>query len=72
MNQNQLIQQILKAPNKEEMLNKLIMQNPQLKEFWDMYNKGDYTSLESLVRDKFKQNGRDFDKEFNQFISMFK
>ena len=33
MNPNLMIQQILKAPNKENILENLVKQNPQLQEF---------------------------------------
>lgn len=72
MNPNLMIQQILKAPNKENILENLVKQNPQLQEFWDVFKKGDYNSFEEYVKNKFKENGRDFDKEFSQFMNNFK
>ena len=37
----------------------------------EMANKGDTKGLEQFARNYMKDNGRDYDKEFNDFKSMF-
>lgn len=67
-----MLQQIMKAPNKMRMVENLINQNPQLKGVWELFKTGDVKSLESQVKEMFRNNGRDFDKEFSEFMSNFK
>ena len=72
MNPMQMLQQIMKAPNKMSIVENLINQNPQLKGIWELFKTGDVKSLESQVKEMFRKNGRDFDKEFSEFMSNFK
>ena len=72
MDQKMMLQQIMKAPNKMRMVENLINQNPQLKGVWELFKTGDVKSLESQVKEMFRNNGRDFDKEFSEFMSNFK
>ena len=67
-----MLQQIMKAPNKMSIVENLINQNPQLKGVWELFKTGDVKSLESQVKEMFRKNGRDFDKEFSEFMSNFK
>lgn len=46
--------------------------NPMLKNLVEMAEKGDSKGVEEFARNLYKQQGRDFDKEFNTFISNFK
>lgn len=72
MDQKMMLQQIMKAPNKMSMVENLVNQNPQLKGVWELFKKGDSKSLESQVKEMFRRNGRDFDKEFSEFMNNFK
>lgn len=72
MNQLAMIQQIMKAPNKETIFENLIKQNPQISGVWEIVKQKDYNSLEGYVKDIWTKNGRNFDKEFSEFKSMFK
>lgn len=45
--------------------------NPIFANLIEMANKGDTKGLEQFARNYMKDNGRDFDKEFNDFKSMF-
>ena len=72
MDQKMMLQQIMKAPNKMRMVENLVNQNPQLKGIWELFKTGDVKSLESQVKEMFRKNGRDFDKEFSEFMSNFK
>ena len=67
-----MLQQIMKAPNKMSIVENLVNQNPQLKGVWELFKTGDVKSLESQVKEMFRKNGRDFDKEFSDFMSNFK
>ena len=45
--------------------------NPIFANLIEMANKGDTKGLEQFARNYMKDNGRDYDKEFNEFKSMF-
>ena len=72
MDQKMMLQQIMKAPNKMIIVENLVNQNPQLKGVWELFKTGDVKSLESQVKEMFRKNGRDFDKEFSEFMNYFK
>ena len=46
--------------------------NPMVKNLVEMAEKGDNQGVENFARNLYKQQGRDFDKEFNEFMSNFK
>jgi len=46
--------------------------NPMLKNLVEMAEKGDYQGVENIARNVFKEQGKDFDKEYSQFMSNFK
>lgn len=45
--------------------------NPMLKSLVEMAEKGDTKGVEEFARNMFKEQGKDFDQEFNNFKSMF-
>ena len=45
--------------------------NPIFNNLIDMANKGDTKGVEEFARNYMKDKGRDYDKEFNDFKSMF-
>ena len=45
--------------------------NPIFNNLIDMANKNDVKGLENFARNYMKDKGRDYDKEFNDFKSMF-
>ena len=45
--------------------------NPIFANLIDMANKNDVKGLENFARNYMKDNGRDYDKEFNDFKNMF-
>ena len=45
--------------------------NPIFANLIEMANKGDTKGLEQFARNYMKEQGKDFDKEFNDFKSMF-
>lgn len=46
--------------------------NPMLKNLVEMAEKGDNKGIEEFARNLYKDQGRDFDKEFSQFTNNFK
>lgn len=56
---------------KNMILNKQI-NNPILKEVITKAQNGDSKGVEEFARNLFKEQGRDFDKEFSQFMKNFK
>ena len=45
--------------------------NPMLKSLVEMAEKGDMKDVENFARNIYKEQGKDFDQEFNNFKSMF-
>ena len=45
--------------------------NPMLKNLVEMAEKGDMQGVENFARNVYKEQGKDFDQEFNNFKSMF-
>ena len=46
--------------------------NPMVKNLVEMAEKGDNEGIEKFARNMFKEQGRDFDKEFGEFMKNFK
>ena len=46
--------------------------NPMIKNLVEMAEKGNTEGVESFARNLFKEQGRDFDKEFSEFTKNFK
>lgn len=46
--------------------------NPMVKNLVEMAEKGDSKGVEDFARNLYAQQGKDFDKEFNDFMSNFK
>ena len=47
-------------------------QNPMFNNLIDMARKGDSKGVENFARNLFKERGRDFDKEFAEFMGKMK
>lgn len=62
--------------NPIQMLKNLIMNkqinNPIFKEIITKAQNGDSKGVEQFARNLFKEQGRDFDKEFGEFMKSFK
>lgn len=62
--------------NPIQMLKNLIMNkqinNPIFKEIITKAQNGDSKGVEQFARNLFKEQGRDFDKEFGEFMKNFK
>ncbi len=46
--------------------------NPVFNNLVEMANKNDTEGLQNFGRNMFKEHGKDFDKEFSNFMNMFK
>lgn len=46
--------------------------NPMIKNLVEMAEKGDNKGVENFARNIFKEQGRDFDAEINEFMKNFK
>lgn len=62
--------------NPIEMLKNLIINkqinNPIFKEIINKAQNGDSKGVEQFARNLYKEQGRDFDKEFSEFMKNFK
>lgn len=76
MNNNpiEMIKSFMKQGNPQQLVEKLVMNNtnPMLRQLIDKAKSGDTKGVEEFARNIYKQQGRDFDKEFSQFMSNFK
>ena len=46
--------------------------NPMVKNLVEMAEKGDSQGVENFARNIFKEQGRDFDKEYSELMNYFK
>ena len=73
MNPINMIKEMMGINNPKDMAMKMLSQNnnPIFKNLIDMANKGDTKGVENFARNYMKEQGKDFDKEFNDFKNMF-
>lgn len=71
INPKQIAKNMLGINNPKEMVMQALAQqgnnNPILNNLVDMANKNDYAGVEQFARNLYKENGKDFDAEFNAF-----
>lgn len=58
--------------NPMKILQQMPIQNPMIKNLIAMINSGNPQGVETFARNLFKEQGRDFDKEFSEFRKNFK
>ena len=46
--------------------------NPMLKNLVEMAEKGDYQGIENIARNIYKEQGKNFEQEYEQFKQLFK
>lgn len=71
----QLLKGMLGINSPKDIVLQMIQQNsnnPIFNNLIDMANKGDTKGVEDFARNMFKEQGRNYDEEFNTFISNFK
>ena len=73
MNPINMLKGMMGISNPKDMAMKMLSQNnnPIFKNLIDMANKCDTKGVENFARHYMKEQGKDFDKEFNDFKSMF-
>ena len=76
MNNNsiQQLKEFMKQGNPRQLVEKLVMNNtnPMIKQLIQKAQSGDTKGVEEFARNIYKQQGRDFDKEFSDFMSNFR
>lgn len=78
MNQNQSLMQMLvnqmRTTSPKELVQKSVgnNKNQTINELVKWAENGDTKDLKNFARDAFKEQGRDFDKEFSEFMKNFK
>lgn len=71
-NSIQMIKNIINSPNPQEIINKMAGNNAILLDLITKAKNGDTNSIENFARNLFKEQGRNYDEEFAQFMSNFK
>ena len=73
-NTMQLINALKECKRPKEVVISMIEtnSNPIIKNLVEMAKNGDNQGVENFARNLYKQQGRDFDKEFNEFMKNFK
>ena len=73
MNPLNMIKGMMGIGNTKDMAMKMLSQNnnPIFKNLIDMANKGDTKGVENFARNYMKEQGRNYDEEFNKFINNF-
>lgn len=69
-----MIRNFIRYNSPQQLVEKLIMNNtnPIMNQLIQKARNGDTKSVEEFARNLYKQQGRDFDKEFSEFMSNFK
>lgn len=73
-NSMEMIKNIMSNKNPQQVIQNMIGNNtnPMLNNLINMAQNGDTKGVENFARNIFKEKGRDFDKEFSEFMSNFK
>ena len=71
---NNPLEFIKSIKNPQEFVNNYLSKSndPILKNLVELAKNNDIKGMENFARNAFKEQGRDFDNEFNQFMSSFK
>lgn len=74
MNPMNMLKSMFGSMNPKEMVSKIISNNsnPIVGNLVNMANKGDTKGIEEFARNYMKEQGKDFDKEFNNFMNNFR
>ena len=73
-NPTQIINMLRGMKNPKEAVISMVKSNnnPMIKNLVEMAEKGNTEGVENFARNIFKEQGRDFDKEFGEFTKNFK
>lgn len=74
MNPMQMLKMMIGKKNPQQLLNNMVGKNsnPMINNLIDMAKKGDTEGVQKFAKNIFKEQGRDFDKEFSEFMGNFK
>ena len=74
MNPMNMLKSMFGSMNPKEIVSKIISNNsnPIVGNLVNMANKGDTKGIEEFARNYMKEQGKDFDKEFNNFMNNFR
>lgn len=74
MNPMNFLKGMMGINNPKDMVIKMMGQtgNPMINNLINMANKGDTKGVEEFARNYMKEQGKDFDKEFGNFMNNFK
>ena len=74
MNPMNMLKGMFGSMNPKEIVLKIISNNsnPIVGNLVNMANKGDTKGIEEFARNYMKEQGKDFDKEFNNFMNNFR
>lgn len=72
---NQFLQMARNGGNPQVMMMQILesqcANNPLMQNLLSMARSGNKNAIEQIVRNQFKENGRDFDSEFTEFRRRF-
>ena len=69
----EMIKAMMNKNNPIEMIKKMVgNNNPMFNNLIDLAQKGDVKQVENFARNFYREKGKDFDKEFAEFMSNFK
>ena len=73
-NSMEMIKTIMSNKNPQQVIQNMISNNtnPMLNNLINMAKTGDSKGVENFARNICKEKGKDFDKEFSEFMSNFK
>lgn len=73
-NPMQMMSLLKNIKNPKEAVMSLVKSNnnPMLKNLVEMAEKGDYQGVENFARNMYKEQGKNFDEEYQQFQQFFK
>ena len=63
---------ITKGVSPQKIVEQIAGTNPMISNLIKMMNSGNVNGVETFARNMFKEKGRDFDKEFNEFKQRFR
>lgn len=69
-----IIKNLMKQGNPRQLVEKMVMNNsnPIMRDLVQKAQNGDTKGIEEFAQNLYKQQGRDFNKEFSQFMDNFK
>lgn len=69
-----MIKNLMKQGNPRQLVEKMVMNNsnPIMRDLVQKAQNGDTKGIEEFAQNFYKQQGRDFNKEFSQFMDNFK